>query len=239
LAKIGDSSGSECFTSGRRRAPDQKGGIAVKEYSALSSNQHTADLNQAILHHEKLVRWVACRQWTGDLPRSDVWQVGRIGLWHALERYDPGRGTAFSTYAIPAITRAIWRAVVLAHRKPPEELTSHPPQAAPDLEDHLERVISYELLHRLVARLPHRWRAVIVTHYGLDGRPAQTLSELARAWEVKPQRIFQLRTEALLWLGHPARSLALRQWRGCNTVADYQVYLARQRHWRRMTRGRP
>jgi RNA polymerase sigma factor (sigma-70 family) len=201
---------------------------------------HNLDVNQAILRHEKLVRWVARRQWWGGLAWADVLQVGRIGLWHALEGYNPERGTAFSTYAIPAITRSIWRAVTLAQRKPPEELSRQPPQAAPDLEDHVERVISYELLHRLVAALPRRrWRALIVKHYGLDGRPAQTLTEIARAWGVKPQRIFQLRTEALLWLAHPARSLALRQLRGCNSVADYRAYLARQRRWRRMTRGRP
>jgi len=156
-----------------------------------------------------------------------------------LQHYDPERGTAFSSYAIPAISRTIWRAVTLAQRKPPEELTPHPPQEAPDLEEYVERVISYELLHGLVAALPRRrWWVLIVAHYGLDGRPEQTLSELARAWGVKPQRIFQLRTEALLWLGHPARSLALRQLLGRNTVTDYQAYLARQRRWRRMTRGR-
>jgi RNA polymerase sigma factor (sigma-70 family) len=211
----------------------------MKQCNTRWPNWHTLDLNQAIVQHEKLVRWVACRQWTGDLPRNDVWQVGRIGLWHALQHYQPERGTAFSSYAIPAISRSIWRAVTLAQRKPPEEVTPHPPQEAPDLEEHVERVVSYELLHDLVAGLPRRrWRALIVAHYGLDGRSAQTLSELARAWGVKPQRIFQLRTEALLWLGHPARSLALRQLLGRNTVADYQAYLARQRRWRRMTRGR-
>jgi RNA polymerase sigma factor (sigma-70 family) len=212
--------------------------IAQKQCNTDWSILHTLDLDQAIVHHEKLVRWVARRQWPGELPRADVWQVGRIGLWHALQRFDPKRGTAFSSYAIPAITRTIWRAVTLAQRKPPEELTPHPPQEAPDLEAYVERVISYELLHGLVATLPRRWRAVIIAHYGLDGRPAQTLSELARAWGVTPQRIFQLRTEALLWLAHPARSLALRQWLGCNRVADYRAYLARQRRWRRMTRGR-
>lgn len=211
----------------------------MKQYSVLSCDPHTAEVNQGLERHEKLVRWVARRQWWGGLPRADVLQVGRIGLWHALERYDAQRGTAFSTYAIPAIRRAIWRAVTLAQRTLPEELTPYPPQEAPDLQDHVERVISYELLLGLVARLPCRWRVVIVAHYGLEGRPAQTLSELARAWGVSPQRIFHLRSEALLWLGHPARSLALRQLRGCNTVADYQAYLARQRRWRRMTRGRP
>lgn len=48
-------------------------------------------------------------------------------------------GTAFSTYAVPAIVRAAWRAVSLAQRKPPEQLTPHPPQEAPDLEEHVER----------------------------------------------------------------------------------------------------
>ena len=193
-----------------------------------------------MVQHEKLVRWVARRQWTGGLPWADVLQLGRIGLWRALQHFDPERGTAFSSYAAPAISRSIWRAVSLAQRKPPEELTPQPVQEAPDLEEHVERVISYQLLHGLVAALPRRrWRAVIVSHYGLDGRAPQSLSELARDWKVSPQRIFQLRTEALLWLAHPARSGALRQLLDCNTVADYQAYLARQRRWQRMKRGRP
>lgn len=211
----------------------------MKEYSAFSSNPHEVDLNQAMVEHEKLVGWVVRRQWSGGLPYADRLQEGRIGLWRALQGYDPERGTAFSTYAVPAIARAVWRAVTLAQRKPPEQLTPHPPQEAPDLEEHLERVLSYETLHRLVVALPRRrWRAVIVTHYGLDGRPAQSLSEMARAWGVTPQRIYQLRTEALLWLAHPARSLALRQLLNRNTVADYRAYLARQRRWQRMKRGR-
>jgi RNA polymerase sigma factor (sigma-70 family) len=153
----------------------------VKQYSVVSTDPHGADLSQAIVQHEKLVRWVARRQWTGGLPWADVWR--------ALQGYNPERGTAFSTYAVPAIARAIWRAVTLAQRKPPEELTPQPPQEAPDLEDHLERVISYEWLHGLVAALPRRrWRRVIVTHYGLDGRAPQTLSEIARAWGVSPRR---------------------------------------------------
>ena len=211
----------------------------MKQYSTFSSSQHETDLNRAVVRHEKLVRWVVGRQRWEGLAWADVLQVGWIGLWQALQRYDPERGTAFSSYAVPAIERAVWRAVVLARRQPPEELTPYPPQAAPDLDAHVERVLSYEALHRLVAALPRRrWRAVIVTHYGLAGRPPQSLSELARAWGVAPQRIFQLRTEALLWLGHPARSGALRQLLDHNRVTDYRAYLARQRHWQRMKRGR-
>jgi RNA polymerase sigma factor (sigma-70 family) len=211
----------------------------MEQYSAFSAGQHEIDLNRAVMRHEKLVRWVVNRQRWAGLAWADVLQVGRIGLWRALQRYDPERGIAFSSYAVPAIERAVWRAVVLARRQPSEELTPHPPHEAPDLDAHVERVLSYAALHRLVAALPRRrWRAVIVTHYGLDGRPPQSLSELARAWGVAPQRIFQLRTEALLWLGHPARSGALRQLLDHNRVADYQAYLARYRRWQRMKRGR-
>src|SRR3990170_2163003 len=128
----------------------------MNECNTCWSIAHQVDLDQALVQHEKLVRWVARHQWTGGLPRADVLQVGRIGLWHALQHFDPQRGTAFSSYAIPAIARTIWRAVTLAHRQPPEELTPHPPQEAPNLEDHLERVIRDELLHRLVAALPRR-----------------------------------------------------------------------------------
>lgn len=202
-------------------------------------DRHEVELNRAIVRHEKLVRWVVGRQRWEGLAWADALQVGRIGLWRALERYDPERGTAFSSYAVPAIERAVWRAVVLARRRVPEELMPHPPQESPDLEAHVERVLSYEALHRLVAALPRRrWRAVIVMHYGLEGHPAQSLSELARAWGVAPQRIFQLRTEALLWLAHPARSGVLRQLLDHNRVADYRAYLARYRRWRRMKRGR-
>ena len=213
----------------------------MKQYSAFSSGPHETDLNlnRAIVRHEKLVRWVVNRQRWEGLAWADVLQIGRIGLWQALRRYDPGRGTAFSGYAVPAIERAVWRAVVLARRRVPEELTPYPPHEAPDLEAHVERVLSYETLYRLVAALPRRrWRAVIVAAYGLAGHPVQSLSELARAWGVAPQRVAQLRTEALLWLAHPARSGALRQMLGCNRVADYQAYLARQRRWQRRKRGR-
>src|SRR5512136_3292913 len=112
----------------------------MDQYSAFSSDQHETDLNGAIVRHEKLVRWVVNRQRWEGLAWADVLQVGRIGLWRALQRYDPGRGTAFSGYAVPAIERAVWRAVVLARRRVPEELTRHLAHEAPDLEAHVGRV---------------------------------------------------------------------------------------------------
>ncbi len=61
---------------------------------------------ELLARHEGLVRWVVRRQWLGELPFADALHEWRIGLWHALVSYDPARGTAFSSYAVPALSAA-------------------------------------------------------------------------------------------------------------------------------------
>ena len=209
----------------------------MRENTPFPSIRHGSEIAEVLAEHERLVHWVVRRQWLGDLPYAEALHVGRIGLWRALLRYDPTRGTAFSTYAVPAIQRAIWRAVAQAQPHPQELLTPHPPQEAPDLEEAAERALVGEALHRLVARLPRPLDYVIVTRYGLHGRPPRTFATIGQALGLTRQRAHQLHTEALLWLAHPAHSLALRKLLDQNTVADYQAYLARLRTWLRARRG--
>jgi len=68
-------------------------------------------LELLMARHKGLLQAVVRRQWLGPLAYADALQAGRIGLWRAILGYDPQRGTAFSTYAWPAIQRAVWRAV--------------------------------------------------------------------------------------------------------------------------------
>jgi len=196
------------------------------------------EIAQAMAEHEGLVHWVVRRQWLGVLSYAEALHAGRIGLWRALQGYDPGRGTAFSTYAVPAIARAIWRAVAQAQPHPQELLTPHPPQEAPDPDERAEKALLAQALHRLVARLPPRLHYVIVARYGLDGHSPQTFAAIGHTLGVTRQRAHQLHTEALLWLAHPAHSLALRKLLDRNGVADYRAYLARLRRWLRARRGR-
>jgi DNA-directed RNA polymerase sigma subunit (sigma70/sigma32) len=56
-------------------------------------------LNALMETHDGLVHAVVRRQVLGDLPYAEALQAGRIGLWRAILRFDPGRGYAFSTYA--------------------------------------------------------------------------------------------------------------------------------------------
>ena len=208
----------------------------MNQYIPYPSGGHASGLAQAMAQHERLVHWVARRQWLGPLPFGEGLQAGRIALWRALEGFDPSRGTKFSSYAVPAIERNIWRAVAQAKRVPQEVLTPHPPQEWPDLEEGAQRALLREAARRWVARLPRRLAYVIVARYGLAGHSALTFGAIGRRLGVTRQRAHQLHTEAILWLAHPARSLELRRLLDLNTVADYQAYLARLRRWQQKRR---
>jgi len=208
----------------------------MREYTLFPSIGHGPDVAQALAEHEGLVHWVVRRQWLGDLPYAEALHVGRIGLWRALQRYDPTRGTAFSTYAVPAIARAVWRAIAQA-QPDPQEILTYPPQEAPDLQAGVEQALVHQALQRLVDRLPRPLDYVIVARYGLDGRSPQTFTTIGQTLGVTRQRAHQLHTEALLWLAHPAHSVVLRKLLGKNTVADYQAYLTRLRTWLRTRRA--
>jgi len=197
-----------------------------------------AGLAAAMAEHEPLVHWVVHRQWLGGLPYREAVQAGRIGLWHAMEGFDPGRGYRFSSYAVPIIERAVWRAVAQERAAAQSGAVRARLAVELDLEAASDARGAGELLVQLVAALPERLRTVIVAHYGLGGTDSQTFREIARARGVTRQRIQQLELEAVLWLADPAVSVRLRRYLGHNTVADYQSYLARRRAWQRSGRWR-
>ncbi len=62
-----------------------------------------------ILHHQRLVHYVAARFLGGGETLEDLIQVGTIGLINALDRYDPAQNVKFSTYALPTIVGEIKR----------------------------------------------------------------------------------------------------------------------------------
>ncbi len=184
-------------------------------------------LAQELARHEGLVHWVVRRQWLGELPFVDALHEGRIGLWRALLRYDPSRGTAFSSYAVPAIRHAVWRAV--ACYQPPAPPTTHPSSLAVESFDPDEWVHAGQVragMRALVDRLPERLRLVIVAHYGLGDSQSQSYAAIGRILGVTRQRVQQLHLEALLYLAHPAHSLPLRRLLGLASRVHYQRSLA-------------
>ncbi|WP_110945426.1 RNA polymerase sigma factor SigF [Streptomyces avicenniae] len=56
-----------------------------------------------------LVHYAALRFRSRNEPMEDIVQVGTIGLIHAIDRFDHGRGVQFATFALPTIVGEIRR----------------------------------------------------------------------------------------------------------------------------------
>lgn len=210
------------------------------QFSTSAASAGAEITAERMAEHEGLVRWVVRQQGLGGMPFEDGVHEGRIGLWQALKGYDPARGTTFSTYAVPAITHAVWRAVALHLRHSAPFPSPCVEQLSVDLADDwlemIDRPQVYVVLAQMVAGLPPRLRQVIVAHYGLHETPPQSFAALGATLGLTRQRVQQLHVEAILWLAHPAHSWNLRRLLGRHHRADCLKALARGRRLRRKRR---
>lgn len=206
------------------------------QFNTIAPQQGAPISAELMARHEGLVRWVVRRQHLGELCFADAMHEGRIGLWRALQGYDPSQGTAFSSYAVPAIARAVWSAVdrdrnergqslsLAAWAKP--QSPTPPPAEVIDPDESLRLAETSAWLRSMVEQLEPRLRLVIVAHYGLGESEPQSYSAIGRTLGLTRQRAHQLHQEALLYLAHPAHSLPLRRLLGLDSRAHYQRSLA-------------
>ena len=198
-------------------------------------------LESLMLQHDPLVHWVIRRFGADPLSYDEALQSGRLGLWQALLHFDPRRGTAFSSYAVPAILRRIRREGQQFQRfwRP---LPALDPAAGSDPLEAVAEAVDRQRLTQAVQdaleRLPMRQAALMRARYGCAGRPPQLQRALAQALGVTRQRVQQLLVEAHLRLALPAASWEVRRQVGRTAPADIQAALRAWRRWQRHQRGR-
>jgi len=182
-----------------------------------------ASLNALMRQHERLVHAVVRKQWSGGWRYAEVVQEGRLGLWRAILKYDPGRGTAFSTYAWPAIARQVWAAV---QRRQRQADGAPPPSPMPGAaESAADWARTCQLLRELVARLPAQEQQFVIQYYGLDGSGGCTQRALSEPLGCTPQAVGYHLRKALRRLRHPGWSGELRAHLGLNRRAAYRAAL--------------
>lgn len=74
-----------------------------------ATDQRARTRDELVEMHLPLVRHIARRYADRGEPLDDVVQAGTVGLINAVDRFEPDRGVAFSTYAVPTIVGAIRR----------------------------------------------------------------------------------------------------------------------------------
>jgi len=197
-------------------------------------------LDHLMAQHARLVPWTIWRYGRDILPYDEAQQAGRIGLWQALLHFDPTRGVTFSSYAVVAIGRHIYREGQRYRRfwRPlPVLLPDLPPDPLEAATDHLV----HQAVPRWVQTLPSRLRFVVQATYGLAGYRPQTCLALAARLGCSKQRAHQLRYEALHWLALPQPSWEVRlllERTGAPELRAAQRAWARSRRYR-WTRWRP
>lgn len=181
--------------------------------------------------HDGLVQWVIRRDCRSDLPYAELVHEGQIALWQAILHYDPGRGVAFSSYAVPAIRHRLWRLVQETQRPQGHGLLAAADDPAELAAQVWQRQAVRAALGELLAHLPERSYHVMVSAYGLDGETPLSLAEIGRLLGLSRERVRQLRNDALVVLRLPALSGHLRRLCDQGSRADYRRSEALNRAW--------
>jgi RNA polymerase sigma factor (sigma-70 family) len=182
-------------------------------------------LEELMRMHEGLVHHMVRQQWRGRLSYEQAVHARRVGLWHAILGFDPGRGYAFSTYAGLAIARQVWRAVRRTEREQESPLVPVRLRSSADPRAAVQAGEVQTALYALVGRLPALQRWIVCTYYGLDGRGGCPLAELGRQRGCSRQAIHYHLAKALVALRHPLLSAQLRALLDRNSRADYREAL--------------
>ena len=90
--------------------PDDANAAIAELWSEYKANDTRDARERLIIHYAPLVKFVAGRVAAGlpqSIEQSDLVSYGIFGLIDAIDKFDPGRGFKFETYAISRIKGAI------------------------------------------------------------------------------------------------------------------------------------
>ena len=78
-------------------------------FSRYGATRDPALREQLVMTYLPLARTIARRYQSPRVPTEDLVQVATVGLLKAVDRFDAGRGVAFSSYAVPTMVGEVQR----------------------------------------------------------------------------------------------------------------------------------
>ena len=158
-------------------------------------NRHYVE--QLISQNIRLVYYVVFKYYADLIKlvgKDDVVSVGKIGLVIAAQRYDPTRGTKFSTYAITVISQQIYKEIIQKEKRRKKKGDYKLVYLDGDSED-MEDKGFYEMIGQddadlratetrifietMLSKLPEKQRKAIELYFGLNGHQEHTQREIA------------------------------------------------------------
>jgi RNA polymerase sigma factor (sigma-70 family) len=162
----------------------------------------------------RLVQHIALRCPSPAAEPEDLFQEGVIGLLRAIDRFDPKRGTRFSTYAIWWIRNFVWRAAYPTRTKAPPptvislnerihnevDATIETTLDDPSWADPFDRADSRHRVATLLRSLDGQQRLVLCLRYGLDGGDERTNREVGELMGYSREWVRKSEARAVTWL---------------------------------------
>jgi RNA polymerase sigma factor (sigma-70 family) len=155
------------------------------------------------------VVWIARAYRHRGVPFDELVARGNLGLLEAARRFDPERGTKFTTYASWWIRKAILLARgpeasrTVSLDEPVTDESGEPRSARipdrslPDPERALLDDEATERVRAAVVRLPPLGRTVLAHRFGLEDQPVLSLRETGAALGICGERVRQIERRSL------------------------------------------
>ena len=158
-----------------RVSPARDMTIEREAFERLQAHREPADRNALFHRFLPLATSLAARYRHTSEPFDDLRQVASLGLLKAIERFDPGKGTAFSSFAVPTILGELRR-----HFRDTTWIV-RVPRDLQDLANQLDRVSAG--LEAELGRARRRASSPTISRRARSGssRPARSRPRIARA----------------------------------------------------------
>ena len=161
--------------------------------------------NKLVTSNMGLATHFASHYQASRMEYEDMVQEAYLGLIDAAERFDPNRGTKFSTYARWHIMKRIMDAIhnrnemVRTPRRRPSHVCGSLDEDV-DIEDETPHVSELmderdmvEAVRKCIKELPSREAIVIRLRHGVN-TPRMTLAKIGAILDVSPERVRQIQS---------------------------------------------